>query len=145
MFKRLRITSIFFVLGVFLSFSTAAFASQAISSTSNFGTIYGYSYSGYSVINAYSGNAYAVAVLDCTQTAPSGYMGASAYLYQQSTGQCVSYTPWTYNSSPTNVLNPSTDFATTPDAYCAKGAFQMYNGNGYTGGYSAYSPYLNNY
>jgi hypothetical protein len=52
------------------------------------------------------------------------------------------YAGWVYNSSGTAGIGIYTNVYSVPGFYKAKGVFRIYNGSGYTGKYTGYTPVL---
>lgn len=143
MFKKFRIIFLAFLMGIFLSFSTVAMASSTTSPNYYFGPYIGYSYFNYSSLD--NTNGAAAGASTCTQsgTVPAGYMGISAYLYDDATGVCKSNTAWFYNSSSSSGIGAWTPYYTVSGHYYySKGLSQVYNGNGYTSQWTYQSPKL---
>lgn len=143
MFKNIRITFLAFAIGIFLSFSTVAMASNTTSPNLYFGPFAGYSYFNYSGLD----NTYGAAAdaSTCTQsgTVPAGYMGISAYLYDDATGICKANSNWYYNTSNSAGIGAYTSYYTVSGHYYyAKGLSDVYNGNGYTSQWTYQSPKL---
>ncbi|MHB1652073.1 MAG: hypothetical protein ACYCVD_06290 [Desulfitobacteriaceae bacterium] len=116
MFKRFRVVALAFALGVFLSFTTMAMAEQALSNTTNLGTVNGYSYTANGYIdNAYGAQGYSV-ITSTGGSVPAGYMGISSYVYN-SAGTCVVYSPWSYNSSSIQSIGSFTSWYTVSGSY----------------------------
>lgn len=142
MFKKYRIVALAFALGVFLSFTATAMAAQALSNTKDLGTVNGYSYTANGYIDNSNGvQGYSV-ITRTGGTVPAGYMGISSYVYDSS-GTCVVYSPWLYNSSSVQSIGTFTSwYHVSGWYYNSKGSCKMYNGNGYTEVPSNYTPYL---
>lgn len=142
MTKKFIAVAFTFILGVFLSFSATAMAEQALSDTTNLGTVDGYSYtaSGY-IDNSYGAQGYS-AITRTGGTVPAGYMGISCYVYN-SAGVCVTYSSWSYNTSAVQSIGSSTNWYTVSGSYYrSKGSCKMYNGSDYTEEPTNYTPYL---
>ncbi|TGE34997.1 hypothetical protein E4K67_27590 [Desulfosporosinus fructosivorans] len=142
MFKNSRIIFLAFVMGIFLSLSAMAMAESVASDTTNLGTVGGYSYGANGLIFNDSGARGYSVITRSGGTVPTGYMGISIYVYN-SAGACVTYSPWSYNTSSIQSIGSFTSWYTgSHDYYRSKGSCKMYNGSNYTEKPSNYTPYL---
>ncbi|MFA6808003.1 MAG: hypothetical protein WCR27_03310 [Eubacteriales bacterium] len=143
MFKKAKIITLFFVLGVFLSFSSIAMAQSVSSATTYLGTVYGYTYTSNGFVETTSYGARGYSCITCIDSVvPVGYEGISCYVYN-SAGTCVKYSPWSYNTSSVYSIGSMTGYYNVSGTYYrSKGSCKMYNGSDYTEKPSNYTPYL---
>lgn len=144
--KLLSIISIVCILLFGVSVVTYA-ATSVAQSTIKTSTLLGYSYDYWATVASYDDpEAIAATMVLCDgTTAPTGYMGAIARLYNSVGVMCKS-TSWTYNSSAAAGVSVQTPYNSYPyrGTYFAKGQIKLYNGNGYNTYDTNQTPYVSN-
>lgn len=138
MTKKYRIAAIAAATGVIIGITSAG-AMAGYSSWSSMGSHHGISYQERSYSGA-SSTPYGGAQIQASPSAPAGYMGMSAYLYNYS-ALCASATT-VYNSVTLTVLARSASGDCGSGNYRARGVGKAYNYDGsYYPQWTYYSPY----
>lgn len=138
MHKKLKTMGLAFFIGIFLSFSTLAFAQVIISNQKSFSDANNlHSYINYCQITD-SPRLIGSATMRTQnlENVPSNYMRLSAYVYK-SDGTCVRYTTWKTNTTSTYILDSgATDYYFLGGNFYCKGLSQVYNGYNYDSAWS---------
>lgn len=144
--KNRKIAMCAFMLVIFLvSGALVAFATTLYSSWRYYGPVNGFSYQNRAFVSSdYPNGVYAVAQVKPQSggSAPAGYMGARARLYNGS-GSLVNATSWYYTNSVSWGLDVYGDDVYTTDSYYSYGQSKAYNGSGYNTYDTYQSPNVN--